>query len=84
VAGQRLTNMGVLTLCVIVIINSDLMTAKPLQNNNDAPNFGHLSSLPEYQRMNSFLTNYFESKFPNLNKQQQSKMKVILLWTESE
>ena len=55
------------------------MTAKPVQNRNDEDTSGHLSGLQDYQRMNSFLTNYVESNFPNLNMQQQSRMKVILV-----
>ena len=79
VVGQRLTDMGVLILCIIVIFTSDLMTAKPVQNSNDEASSGHLSGLEEYQRMNSFLTNYVESRFPQLNMQQQSQMKLILV-----
>jgi hypothetical protein len=73
-----LTKMGVLTLCIILIITSDLMTAKPVQNSNDEANSGHQGGLQEYQSINSILTNYVESKFPNLDKQQQNRMKVFL------
>jgi hypothetical protein len=79
VGWKRLTNMGVLTLCILVIFTSDLMTAKPVQNSIDETSSGHLSGLPDYQRMNTFLTNYVESKFPHLDKRQQSRMKVILV-----
>ena len=71
--------MGVLILCIIVIFTSDLMTAKPVQNNNDEASSGHQSGLEEYQRINSFLTNYVESKFPHLDNRQQSRIKVILV-----
>ena len=71
--------MGVLTLCILLIFTSDLMTAKPVQNSHDDASSGHQGGLQEYQSLNYILTNYVESKFPNLTKQQQSRMKVILV-----
>ena len=76
---EKLTNMGVLTLCIILIFTSDLIKAKPVQNNNDEVSFEHLSGLQEYQSMDSILTNYVEYKFPHLDKQQQSRIKIILV-----
>ena len=76
---EKLTNMGVLTLCIILIFTSDLITAKPVQNNNDEVSFEHLSGLQEYQSMDSILTNYVEYKFPHLDKEQQSRIKIIVV-----
>ena len=79
VAGQRLTNMGVLILCIILIFSSFMIAAIPVLNSIDEASSEHLSGLQEYQIIQSFLANYVETRFPNLNVEEQSRMRAILV-----
>ena len=81
--SERSRNMGFLITCIIMMLNTGMMRAKAVQPN--MTNLEHLhiaarkSSLQTYQSINTILTNYVESRFPHLNRQQQSQMKMFLV-----
>ena len=71
--SERIRNMAFLVACIILIFNSRIMRAKPFQPNNNN------EAMQKYQSINTILTNYVESRFPHLNRQQQSQMKMFLV-----
>ena len=65
------------------MLNSGMIKAKAVQPNKT--NLGHLplvamkSGLQKNQSINTVLTQYVETRFPQLNRQQQSQMKMFLV-----